>query len=82
VPDEIDDPEAPEVLSLVAERLRSAGATTSGVVLREAIAYSFGPEFAGSTFVSELCAFGERHGIEDVLALLGAAEKELGGEGG
>jgi hypothetical protein len=78
---EIDDPAAPEVLSLVAERLRFAGTTSPGAVLREAIAYSFGPEFAGSAFVSELCAFGERHGIESLLDLLKGTEEELGEEG-
>ena len=46
--------------------------------IRSALAHGFGADFAESTAADELCAFGERYGLERVLEILDEAAGDLG----
>lgn len=46
--------------------------------IRFALAEAFGADFAESALADELCAFGERYGLERVRELLESAEADLG----
>jgi hypothetical protein len=45
--------------------------------IRFALTEGFGPDFAYGKLGDELCAFGERYGLENVMEILEGAEEDL-----